>query len=87
MLFLKSSTQSLRFGRSLQRTRNVDQASTHGIVDDVTVNLIRPVLLDLVVMDCLGVVRVDIKLRQRQLARVEVFQLDRHRAVMHARYR
>lgn len=77
MLFLNSSTHASRFGRSLHS--KVDLSSGR-IAGQQLQQVYRPIFLYLVVMNRLRIVYVDIQLRQRKLARVQVFELDRHSA-------
>jgi len=79
MLFLKSSTQSLRLGRSLQRKQAKSELDQ--LIRPSRMTMWQsPVFLDLMIMNSLRIIRAHIKLGQRKLARVQVFQLTGHRS-------
>ncbi len=78
MLFLKSSTQSLRLGRSLHHKQ---ARSELGLLSRPSRVMMwqSPVFLDLMIVNSLRIIRADVKLGQRKLAGVQVFQLTGHR--------
>jgi len=79
MLFLKSSTQSLRLGRSLHHKQARSELSLLSRPSRMTMWQ-SPVFLDLVIVNCLRIIRAYVKLGQRKLARVQVFQVTGHRS-------
>ena len=77
MLFLKSSTQSLRLGRSLHHKQGRSELGRSSRPSKM-IMWQSPVFLDLMIVNSLRIIRADVKLGKRELAGVQVFQLTGH---------